>query len=43
MGGFFDGVDIMTEAMASTSTAVQWVPAKTSIPSVKLDPIEESA
>ena len=43
MEGFFDGADTVTEAMASTSAAVQGVPVETFIPSVKLDPIEENA
>ena len=38
MEGFFDGVDVVAEAMA---IAAQGVPAKTFIPSAKLVPVEE--
>ena len=41
--GFFDGTDIMAEAMASTPAVAQGAPAETSIPSPKPGPVEESA
>ena len=41
--GFFDGVDIMAKAMASTSTVAQGAPVEAPIPSPKPSPIEESA
>ena len=42
MEGFFDGVDIVAEAMASNSAAAQGALAETPIPSPKPIPIEES-
>jgi len=43
MEGFFDGANIMAKAMASTSAAKQGAPAEAPIPSLKPDPVEESA
>ena len=43
MKGFFDGVDIVVEAMASTSTATHGALAKAPIPSPKPGLVEESA
>ena len=42
MKGFFDGVDVVAEAMATAApVTVQGVPTKTLIPSAKLVPVEE--
>ena len=42
MEGFFDGVDVVAEAMAiAAPIAAQGVPAKTLIPSTELVPVEE--
>ena len=42
MEGFFDGLDVMSEAMASaTPTATQGVPAEAPIPSTELVPRDE--
>ena len=42
MEGFFDGVDMVAEAMATAApVAAQGVPAKTLIPSAKLVLVEE--
>ena len=43
MEGFFDGADVMVEAMASASVVAQGVSAKALIPSHEPSPIEESA
>ena len=40
--GFFDGVDIVVEAMAFASTVAQGAPTKALIPSPKSVSVEES-
>ena len=43
MEGFFDGVNIVVEAMAFAFAAMQGVLAETPIPSPKPGPVEKSA
>ena len=44
MKGFFDGVDVVAETMASaTTTAAQGVPVETPIPSIETGLVEEGA
>ena len=42
MEGFFDGVDIVAEAMAFTFVVALGVPVEASIPSPKPIPVEEN-
>ena len=44
MKGFFNGVDVVAETMASaTTTAAQGVPVETPIPSIETRLVEEGA
>ena len=42
MEGFFDRVNVVAEAMASTSATTQGAPAEAPIPSSRPSPVEES-